>query len=504
MNPLHMITGHPRVTAWLKGEPLPHWVRWVVGLGLPMWVLAWNMWTVRKYTVDDAYITFRYARNFAAGNGLVYNIGEAVEGYTNFSLTLALGIGMSVGIDPHPLSKLLGAAAALGTLIVVYKLANRLLPDSGLPCVATWLLATSSAFSNWAVFGMESTIFAFLIMLGTLLMFRETEAGRGYLGSALVFAAAGLTRPEAPMYLGLPMLLLGRRFFSRQNLLRGLVFAAPLVVHLLWRKSYYGEWVPATLGAKTGDVGLQLKRGSTYLGAWLGHAGPVVWLSLYGIGVAIAQRSREVASLALVTICGLAYVLLVGGDWMSYSRFIVPLEPYLFLLVGLTARRIVKGREGAAMIGLLAFGLFVGNGRVNELAKSHKQFKGERRHWNISAGRVADWIRGNLDEGRIAIGDIGFVGYHTNYPILDLLGLVDPVIHELPGGYTKKVGEGYLERFYDVAPDHAVLIMTNADCAHPALPGVAILTDDPRFSAYRPVHAVPMASDITWCIFTRQ
>ena len=491
------------VKGWLGGDGLPRRVHLVVGLLLPLWVLAWNMWAVQEYTVDDAYITFRYARNLADGHGLVYNVGEAIEGYTNFSLTVLLAAGMAVGIDPHPLSKLLGAAAAMGTVIVVYRLSDRLLPLSGMPCVATWLVATSAPFSNWAVFGMETPVFAFLVLLGTLRMFQETEAGKGYLASALIFAAAGLTRPEAPMYLGLAMLLLGRQFFSQQNIRRGLVFLAPLLVHLIWRRMYYGAWVPATLSAKTGDVGLQWKRGIDYLTAWLGFAGPAVWLGLYGAGMAIAQRSREIGTLALVTVIGLTYVLLVGGDWMSYSRFVVPIEPYLYLLVGVAVRRIVGTRDRAALVALLAFGVWIGNARARELAKSHKQFKSERVHWNISAGRVAGWMRGNLPAGRTAVGDIGYIGYHTGFPILDLLGLVDPVIADLPGGYTKKVGEGYVRRFYEVLPEHAVLIMTSDDCSEPALPGVSVLTEDPRFSAYRSVHAVAMSSDVSWCVFTR-
>ena len=489
--------------AWLDGGSLSRRTHLVVGLFLPMCLLAWQMWMVHRFTVDDAYITFRYARNLADGHGLVYNVGQAIEGYTNFSLTVVLGAGMAVGIDPHPLSKVLGAAASLGTLVVVYRIADRLQPLSALPCIATWLLASSAAFSNWSVFGMESTIFAFLVMLGTLLMFRETEAGEGYVHSGLVFAVAGLTRPEAPMYLGLAMLLLGRNFLSRQNIMRGLVFLVPIVIHLLWRKAYYGDWVPATLGAKTGDLALQLKRGRGYLDYWLGHAGPVVWLGLYGVGLAIARKSREMGTLALVGICGMLYIVLVGGDWMSYSRFMVPVEPYVFLLVGAGVRSIVETRDRAALIGLLLFGIWVGNYRGVELKDSRKTYKKERRHWNISAGRVAFWIRDNLPKGTIAIGDIGFVGYHTNFPILDLLGLIDPVIHELPGGYTKKTGKGYVERFYEVFPEHAVLIMSTDECTRPALPGVRVLTEDARFAAYRSVHAVAMSSEVTWCVFTR-
>jgi hypothetical protein len=36
------------------------------------------------FCVDDAYISFRYAASLLDGQGLVFNAGERVEGYTNF------------------------------------------------------------------------------------------------------------------------------------------------------------------------------------------------------------------------------------------------------------------------------------------------------------------------------------------------------------------------------------------------------------------------------------
>ena len=64
----------------------PRWAPWallglVVALGLAWaWSLCWAS--------DDAYISFRYATNLARGQGLVFNPGERVEGYTNFLWTV--------------------------------------------------------------------------------------------------------------------------------------------------------------------------------------------------------------------------------------------------------------------------------------------------------------------------------------------------------------------------------------------------------------------------------
>lgn len=39
---------------------------------------------------DDAYISYRYAENLARGQGLVFNRGERVEGYSNFLYVLVM------------------------------------------------------------------------------------------------------------------------------------------------------------------------------------------------------------------------------------------------------------------------------------------------------------------------------------------------------------------------------------------------------------------------------
>ncbi|TET83600.1 MAG: hypothetical protein E3J37_05110, partial [Anaerolineales bacterium] len=68
-------------------------------------------------TIDDAYITFRYAQNLLAGNGLVYNPGEAVLGTTTpiYALLMA-GLGLFTGGSqaPFPTLALLVNALADG------------------------------------------------------------------------------------------------------------------------------------------------------------------------------------------------------------------------------------------------------------------------------------------------------------------------------------------------------------------------------------------------------
>src|SRR5437660_5760906 len=104
------------------------------------------MWRSAPLTVDDSYISYRYARNLIHGLGLVYNAGERIEGYTNLLWTLLVAAGLELGIEPTALAKLLGGASALGVLWLVWRLAERMVPESRWPTLATWLLASSVAF----------------------------------------------------------------------------------------------------------------------------------------------------------------------------------------------------------------------------------------------------------------------------------------------------------------------------------------------------------------------
>lgn len=480
----------------------------VFGLLLPLVALAINVRRVVSFTVDDSYISYRYARNLADGLGLVYNAGERLEGYTNFLWTVLLAGGIAVGIDPNVLVKILGTASAAGSVYVLWLFAGRLKPYSLLPCVATWLFTSSIVALGYSVFGLETGFFVFLILAGTYQLFVETERGHGFVASAVLFGLAGLTRPEAPMYIGIPMLFLGRRFFAKQNLLRGVLFAAPVIAHVLFRHAYYGTWLPNTFSAKTGDVDRQLQAGQTYVLLYLAHAGPVLFLALAGFAVGVVRRSREILTLTALSLAAMAYVALVGGDWMPYFRFMAPFEPFCFLLVDLGARSIVDTREKTAMLAAGLFGLFVVEQRASAFTEArNKIIKDEKVFWDSAAGGVATWFREHADQatsGPIAIADIGQVGWETNFPVMDLLGLVDPVISKLPGGYTQKTGDGYVDRVFEVDPKYFVLVGSATDCKKLAFAAQSRLVKDARFRGrYVTAGKVKHAKNGFWCIFAR-
>jgi hypothetical protein len=416
------------------------------------------------------------------------------------------------------------------------------------------------------------------LLAGTWLFWREEERAAALPWSGLVFGAAGLTRPEAPLFLGLLMLFLGgqgavplgrwllgredrpeerttvalasiatlvaggglgivlapvslwqralgyavvaiaasvllahlpRALWSRRNLLRGVLFVMPVAAHLTWRKSYYGHWLPNTLMAKTGDLHAQLNGGLGYLGSYLSHEGTAAYLALFGVAAGLARRRHDILALAATLLCGAAYVVLVGGDWMPLFRFMTPLQPLLLLLAGLGARALLEARNRVARGGVLLLGVLVTCQRATTILDDDALVEREKSFWERAAGGVSGWFAARAEargaeqvRGAIALGDIGQVGYRSDYPILDLLGLVDPVIAALPGGYTTKLGPGFRNRFFDEKPRYFILISGNGDCDHPTVAGSITLYHDPRFRRqYRLDGRIPLDGGISWCVY---
>ncbi|MBM4360879.1 MAG: hypothetical protein FJ096_22475 [Deltaproteobacteria bacterium] len=106
--------------------------------------------------------------------------------------------------------------------------------------------------------------------------------------------------------------------------------------------------------------------------------------------------------------------------------------------------------------------------------------------------------------GEIALGDIGQVGYETRMPIVDLLGLVDPVVARLPGGYTHKTGPGFRDYFFQRRPRYFVLISSQNDCIHPSVTGSVAIFRDARFrGSYSVSGRVMLNGGFSWCLYER-
>ncbi len=115
---------------------------------------------------EDAFITFRYAKNLVNGFGLVWNIGDPpVEGYTNFLWVIFCSLGLLLNLELTTFSQLLGILSSVITLLYVYKIGKQVLGFKTkialIPCL---MLAISGPFVTWASSGMETNLFTLFIV----------------------------------------------------------------------------------------------------------------------------------------------------------------------------------------------------------------------------------------------------------------------------------------------------------------------------------------------------
>src|SRR3990172_12966924 len=131
--------------------------RTIAGILLLLGLLVAMALRYRSFTMDDAYIFYRYADNLAHGYGPVYNPGEQVEGYTSFLWLLLLTPFATLGVDPVPASKAMGILAMGSTLIATFYLGRLMLGrTSAWLWAAPLALAVSGPATLWSVGGLEA------------------------------------------------------------------------------------------------------------------------------------------------------------------------------------------------------------------------------------------------------------------------------------------------------------------------------------------------------------
>src|SRR5215471_6240015 len=104
------MTGKPRPRS-LPALPLPAVSLLAALVFLVVYVRLWS------YVLDDTYISLRFARHLAQGQGLVYNPGERVEGFSNFLWTVFLALPFAAHLPVIPFLK---GTLALLTLAVAW------------------------------------------------------------------------------------------------------------------------------------------------------------------------------------------------------------------------------------------------------------------------------------------------------------------------------------------------------------------------------------------------
>ena len=230
--------------------------------------------TVRPFfglTADDAYISFRYSMNWAAGCGPVYSCGDAaVEGYTNFLWTGIAALVLWLGREVAPVMRVLGLCCGFGAMVVAVWLCRRVHRSRAALVVPLVALGSSPFWALNSVTGLETTAATLTVLLAARLSLDLHQGGRRLPWLAgLAWALSYLIRPEAlglAAVTGVWALAAGliRRQGVKQTLLRCLQYGGGFLAlagpYFIWRLVYYGSLHPNTFYAKKFPLEVVLPR----------------------------------------------------------------------------------------------------------------------------------------------------------------------------------------------------------------------------------------------------
>jgi arabinofuranosyltransferase len=454
---------------------------WVLVTAL-VFLLAWA-WA-NRFVQDDAFISFRYARNLANGQGLTWNAGERVEGYTNFLWVLLMAVPIKLGLEPVAAAFGLGMVCYALSLWLTYSLAAALLRSRWWALLTVILLGVNHTFSAYATGGLETQLQTCILLGAAYLGLRAHAAPEGrrtalHAGVSLCTSAALLTRLDSavalvPLYATLLLGLLRRRAGAsapaegsrpgiRATILHVVALCGPALLivggWLLWKLSYYGGILPNTYYAKASSPSIRQGVAYAYRFVTFYWLAPFILLGLAQLGRtrsdqgghAREQRST-VAVLALTVALWTAYVIGVGGDFMEF-RFFVPILPSaLVLAVWVVGECVQEPRVRAALVtsvalaGLLAASGYKGYGGVESIAQLEGHLTNANENW-IGVGRALQRLFGDRSGVMIATTAAGAIPYYSGLDTVDMLGLNDPWVAREGSSAGSRAGHQKLAPF---------------------------------------------------------
>ncbi len=476
-----------------RGEPLPAAAlrtlaafcnrRWALLSGtLALLLIAYHVAAVLRFGAarvdgkvyalvsDDMMISMRYGRNLARGDGLVYNPGERVEGFTNPLTTL-----FAAGVHLLPLRReilpfslhLLNLGISLAILFGLLGFWGREPTARLAGLLAAWAYVTLPNHSYHAHAGFEAYMHAGLLLFGLGRIERLGYAGSAAIG--LLPLVHGTAMGHWALLVAALVLWPGRTLGKRLTL--ALMAIAPFSAYAVLRMAYYGELLPNTYWVKVGTVPLSV--GLEHVAEWAAVVSPLLLLAGGALLVLPRWKGALMAASVVLHAGGVAWV---GGDHFPQHRFLVPVS---VVLAALSGRGLVALWERAAAVGkprlrraacaLLAAMLAAGTAVVPYFAsragveKSKEFLRFNLQHLGIglavNASTPADAV--------VALFGLGYAGYCGDRYVIDMLGKTDRHIARARPNRTRTVGHNRTDFDYVLAraPDLINLWCTPAHVA---------------------------------------
>ncbi len=391
--------------------------------------------TVWPFTIDDMYISLRYAKHWVAGHGVSWNIGEKpVEGYSNFSFVALAALALRLQLDPVVVLKSLGVIGLGFTALGVYCLTRFWFSSllAIIPCI--WMLLYQGQII-WAVSGLETTIYQALLTFSLYFLLRgmgyqaypgsrQDSAVSFFILAGLMLSLAAMTRFEAPI-IALTWFVLvvchppqqGKQIYFKRFLKGFLSWIIVFLPYFLWRWHYFGRLFPNPVYCK-GVSDYSLKLDLNYLSlVW-----PFILLAMPSI---IKARDRLhyffwLPSLIYLALLVKALPISVFENRLFLPAYILLLPLSMRGLAYLVHHYFPKNDEvfHAAFLGcafFIAF-FFIPTAKLSD----YRNFMVNPQAGDALRYDLLNWLNRNVsNDSRIVLGDCGLIPYLSQYKFID-------------------------------------------------------------------------------------
>ncbi|MBT3392185.1 MAG: hypothetical protein HN413_17445 [Chloroflexi bacterium] len=445
-------------------------------------------------TIDDSFITYRYARNILAGEGFVYNPGERVQGTTTplFTLLMVMLGALRGGTtaDFPAIALAVNALADTATALLLWQIGKRLKhPYAGITAGLLWAIAPFSV--TFAIGGLETSLYMLLLTATVYAHISDKHTRAAWLA-----ALSLLTRPDALLLLALlafdraasiwkdnQQKTDDRRPAAGLILAELLAFGLPTAAWFGFATLYFGSPIPHSVAAKTlayrlpDNAGL-IRLMQHYATPFLGHLtfgipwiaiGLIFFPFLFYVGARAALKENpRLWPWALYP--WLYFAVFAIANPLIFRWYLTPPLPVYFLFILIGMEKLVRGtgnsdsargrlpRWKQILLPMLMLLPLISSLRGWQLQPDHgPQRPAPEMAWfqlELLYRQAADWLndeiqtRGEESIPTLAAGDVGVLGFYTPTRILDTVGLNSPVsLQYYP------LDETYYAISYAVPPD---------------------------------------------------
>lgn len=412
---------------------------------------------------DDAMISMRYAWNLSHGNGLVWNAGEYIEGYTNLLMTLVMSVAAFLFDKRYAvlIIQLIGIFFMLGIAFLTTRIGAMISKDARsnvgksdaalhhfLPFI---LILLYYPLNFWSLMGMETGMLAFLISAGILASLKYVDSltraeslNRSdslILLTSLCFGFAFLTRNDSLIFAALSFLYLLPTLKSGRKqlylfLAAGILYSLFVFGQTAFRYFYYGEIMPNTYTLKLVGMAMdeRLRNGWDFIQPFLKETGFILLIAILGLALNFSWKKLYLFGFFLLSVF---YQIYVGGDAWNYWRIMAPTMPLLFLIFAFACSEIANRffRANSARLLLPAVlalaGLYFANARfVNEFLLIDLPYQNNYARAHVEAAIAIN----DLTNENATIGVFwgGTLPYYVDRAAIDFLGKSDKYIASLP------------------------------------------------------------------------